>query len=358
MEKTTHLPRSTVEDLYAADRPCPICSEVALTVTHLNQLPDYVKCSRCESVFVLDDGSELVMFGSISPEYPKTSDFALKRWLAVEVVAAKSAEERSPPAARKPDQPSPPFGVSAKPAAADGDTPPFGMSSADGYRPADLPAPELPTADPAAAEQLAEGTPRQGPFEPERGQRFRVIVQAPPQFPSDRCAHCYRAPASRRLTATGEFEPERSFELPLCSVCHARANAQSAEERNSRLIAHLSSVLLGAVVFVFALALARLAQAPMFLSVGLGTALGALGYGAAALISLSRLPEHVPAEDAIYVQTTALIQLRKKENGLAFSWRNSRYAEDFYAANRQHVAGEITKEFESGRIGRPAVTNR
>ncbi len=356
MEQTTHLPRNTVQDLFAADRPCPICDEVSLTVAHLNDLPDYVKCSSCESLFVLDAGSDLVMFGSISPDYPQTASFSLKRWLALPAVAAKAAEERSSQADQSQAQLTPQVDEADEQAAPGGEGPPAGT---DGYQPADLPAPELPAAQPPVTADDADAAAQQAPFEPERGQRFRVIVQAPPIFPTDRCAHCYRTPASRRLTATGDFEPRRSFELPLCSVCHARVNAQSAEERNSRLIAHLSSVLVGAMIFVITLTLARLGvEAAMFLSIGMATALGALGYGATALITLSRLPDHVPSEDAIFVQTTALIQLSKKENGVAFSWRNSRYADDFLAANQQHVAGEITKVYESGRINQPAVTKR
>lgn len=345
MEQTQHLPRTTVEDLYAADRPCPICAEVDLSVTHLQDLPDYIKCGSCGSVFVLDSGSDRVMFGAISPDYPQTSRFALKRWQTVEAVRAAAAEERAPALDSSQDEPAPPFGAAAAAALDANQSLPVGQPEA-------APTAHAPAVDQPAAQPFEH-------FEPEPGQRYRVIVLDEPAFPSDRCAHCYRAPAPRRIPASGELDPPRSFEIPLCKVCFGRATTQSGEEGNARLIAHLSSVLVGAALFVLTLALSRLgAQLPMFLSIGLGTILGALGYGTAALVTLSRLPQYPPTEDALYVLSTALIQYRKMEDGLAFSWRNPRYAERFLAANQAQAVGEVTKVFESGRINRPAVTNR
>lgn len=145
----------------------------------------------------------------------------------------------------------------------------------------------------------------------------------------------------------------------MCTVCHARATAQGEQERNARLVAHLSAVLVGAVLFVFTVGLARLgANLAMFLSIGLGTAVGALGYGTVALLTLSRLPQYEPSEDARYVLSTGLIQYRKREEALAFSWRNPSYAERFLVGNRDQTVGGITKVFESGRMSAPPVTKR
>lgn len=343
MEQTQHLPRTTVEDLFAADRPCPICAEVALAVTHLDGLPDYVKCSSCASVFVLDRNSELVMFGSISPDYPETARQALKRWMTIEAVQAVAAQERSPASESPGKQP----------------TPPFGAAEDDSHQPPRAEQAEQQQIQPPSDRQPAEQGDYIAPLEPEPGQRYRVIVSGEPEFPSQRCAHCFRSPAARRILATGDLDPPRGFVIPVCKVCYSRATAQTPEERNARLIAHLSSVLVGAVLFVFTIALARLgANLEMFLSIGVGTAVGALGWGTTALLTLSRLPQFPPSDDARYVLSTALIQYRKREEGLAFSWRNPRYAEQFFAANKGQAIGEITKVFESGRMSTPAVTKR
>lgn len=343
MEQTQHLPRATVEDLYAADRPCPICAEVKLTVTHLDELPDYVKCSKCDSVFVLDRNSELVMFGSISSDYPETSRHALKRWMTIEAVQTVAAQERSPVSETPGKQPTPPIG-----AGEDDKKLPASVEQVE-RRQDQLP----PDREPAEQEDYI------APTEPEPGQRYRVIVSGEPDFPDQRCAHCFRTPAARRILATGDFEPPRGFEIPVCTVCYSRATARTPEERNARLVAHLSSILVGAVLFVFTIALARLgANLEMFLSIGVGTAVGALGWGTTALLTLSRLPRFQPSDDARYVLSTALIQYRKREDGLAFSWRNPRYAEQFFGANQGQAVGEITKVFESGRMSPPPVTKR
>lgn len=376
MDQTQHLPRPTVEDFHVADRPCSVCTEVALTVTHLDGLPDYVKCGRCQSVYVLDSYSDLVMYGSVSADYPATSKQVLKRWLPAEAVKALAAEERTPTVSGEGEEPTPPFGIGAE--ASDSDRPapstqPFGLGELEQYsQQAGEPSPEPEPSDgqmPARAAAVEPAPPEAAAasdqpatavsFEPERGQRFRVIVDGEPAFPSDHCAHCDRTPAPRRLPASGELDPPRSFDVPLCATCYRRANAVTEEERNSRLISHLSSVLIGAVSFVLTLALCSAGlDASLVIGIGSATAIGAFGYGVAAYLMLRRPTEFAPPEDANYVATTVLIQSRPNQAGLAFSWRSSRYADRFFAANGPQVQGGITKVFESGRIQRPAVTKR
>ena len=46
-------PRTRVEDNYGAGRVCAICGQLALTVVHLDRLPDYIRCSNCASAYVL-----------------------------------------------------------------------------------------------------------------------------------------------------------------------------------------------------------------------------------------------------------------------------------------------------------------
>lgn len=372
MEQTQHLPRTKLEDRFAADRPCPICGEVELAVTHLPDLPDYVKCDNCGSIFVLDTDSELVMYGSVSGDFPTTSRRILKQWLPIEVIQATAAQERPPRATAAGKAETPPFGVTGPPSPVspksnhDPPTPPFGFARkeqvSDRQPPASLPATDdpsssaLPRVEPPPA---PAAPPKSAPLEPEPGQRYRVIVEGDPEIPLDHCSHCYRAPARRSTLARGDYESAAAFEIPLCASCYARVSSRTDEERNSQLVGQLSAVLAGGVTFVLTMALSRFGlQAAMFFSVGLATAAGAFGYGAAAFLLLRRPKQFELPEDAQYVQSTVLIQSHKNDPGLAFSWRNQRYAERFQAANGTRVKGEITKVYESGRIRSSAVTKR
>ena len=151
------LPRTRVEDNYAAGRACAICGQLALTVVHLDRLPDYVRCANCASAYVLGEGSSLVMYGAIPAEYPATRELALKRWLTLTAIQAKADSDRAAIAgsvaepepvredmvealpmdaasAESAEEPTPPFGLGSAAGQDNGSaerasTPPFGIGT-------------------------------------------------------------------------------------------------------------------------------------------------------------------------------------------------------------------------------------
>ncbi len=86
--------RLELEDSFASTLSCTICGASALSVVHLKAFPDYVTCAACGSAFVMEAGGERVMYGSISPDYPETRDFALKQWTSPEAIGALAEAER------------------------------------------------------------------------------------------------------------------------------------------------------------------------------------------------------------------------------------------------------------------------
>jgi hypothetical protein len=193
------------------------------------------------------------------------------------------------------------------------------------------PAPEV-TPEPAPAEQM---------LEPPVGRRFRVrYLGAQARIPAEVCSHCLRTPARRKLVIAGVAtgpggQPRRAtFTLPLCSVCYRRARARSDEERNTRLMAHLISALLGAVVMVSALALrlVTFATAPL-VDAALLAVLALCGYGIPALLLLGRSGRMPPPEDALFVRSTLLVSAQPGAGETLFDWRNPGTASRFQEAN-------------------------
>ena len=358
MERIQPLPRARVEDDYAAGRVCAICGQLALAVVHLKRLPDYIRCSNCGSAYVLGEGSSLVMYGSISADYPDTRDFALKRWVVLPAIQVKATAERAvvvapmaapaqdsgytieaqpvdPAAVESAEEPTPPFGIGSlagqnNGAAERASTPPFGIGTLKEFLGGQ---PGSPVAE--QPERAADAEFGHESAEPDPGQRFKVMVSAAsPSFPADLCAHCLRQPADRGLVVVGADADRTRYQLPLCQQCHQRVRARSDEEKNSRLAVHLGSIAIGMVLMVTALALGvlDLRQAPLAAVLLLG-ALGLIGYTLPAWLLLGRLSRLAPAADAAYVRST--LQVRPGLNGEpnAYLWRNRGYAERFAAAN-------------------------
>jgi hypothetical protein len=202
---------------------------------------------------------------------------------------------------------------------------------------AKAPAPAKPAALPAA--------------DPPPGQRYRVALNTDQAtFPTRTCAHCMRSPSSKRLTilgsvplgaAVGQRKMLR-FTLPLCRPCYRRATARTPEEKNARLNAYLISALVALALLVVALAAGVIDPAKSFpLAVMLMLVLLVIGYAVPAAILLRRAGRFPPPEDARYVRTTLLIPEASQGLEIAFEWRNQRYAEEFYQANRQHALAGV-----------------
>ena len=204
--------------------------------------------------------------------------------------------------------------------------------------------------DPSAPEEAwepeptAEASPEpvapEASWEPEPGRRFRVrFMGAQPHIPAGTCAHCLRSSARRSLVVVGvasgpSGQPRRaSYTLPLCSGCYARARAKSDEERNARLMAHLISILVAAVVMVGALALQLVPfETPLIAAALLGV-LGIAGYGLPALLLLGRAGRFRPPADALLVRSTLMVSAHPGAGETLFDWRNPGYASHFLEAN-------------------------
>lgn len=355
MQNTKPKPRPAVEDAFAAERPCPICASTSLSVTHLEELPDYVQCAVCGSAFVLDAYSNMALYGSISPDYPDTRQFALKRWVALESVEARANAERSQSAPIEAQPQMPPF--DGAPAGADRSEIQAPQQEISDQEPAATPMAEpAPSSGdlPQQAALPAKGADH-GPIEPEPGQRFRVIVAGPqPTLPGDHCAHCFRSPATRSLAVTGDYPDAQPIQVPLCQVCHRRATATTEEERTAKLVAQLSAALIAAVLIVFAMAVGLIDLRDNLLGgLLLALILGGLGYALPVRALLKRAGGYRSPQDSIYVNSTLLLQRMPDAERLAFLWRNAKYAAHFQASNSALAEGQVTKVFESGRLSEP-----
>jgi hypothetical protein len=349
-----HLPLKTVEDKYAIGRTCAVCGESTLSVVHVENLPDYVKCMNCESAFILNEAADWAMYGTVSHQYPKTGQMVLKRWTTLEAVRTMASSERTSESdVNEPESESragdelgtettPAFGFGGNGAgqAVAGlaaPTPPFGIGELDEFEAEGANGSSAPP--PNSTEPLEETA---DVSEPEPGQRYVVtLAQKTASLPSDRCAHCLRRPAPRKLLLALGTDQDLGYQVPLCDSCHARASIRSEEQKTSKLVAHLGSILVAGVLIVGALAagLVNLQEIGMIDLLLIGT-LGLAGYGATVFLLLRRSSQVPPSEDAQFVRSTLRLRDHK---GLAFAWRNRGYAELFSSANEDYLLGDLVR---------------
>jgi hypothetical protein len=134
-----------------------------------------------------------------------------------------------------------------------------------------------------------------------------------------------------------------TFNVPLCESCLRRASAKPAGERGARLQSHLIAILVAMVVIVGSLLSGLVDPTEDLLASGfMLVILAILGYGVPALLLLSRAGRGPRPADAVYVRTTVRIPTDTPGMEVAFEWRNRRYAELFYQANREWAAGTVT----------------
>ena len=193
----------------------------------------------------------------------------------------------------------------------------------------------VPTAEAGPQPEAAEES-----WEPEPGRRYRVrFMGAQPHIPAGTCAHCLRSSARRNLVVIGvasgpSGQPRRaSYTLPLCSNCYRRARAKSDEERNARLMAHLISILIAAVVLVGVLALQLVPFDTPLIAAALLGVMGIAGYGLPVLLLLGRAGRFRPPADALLVRSTLLVSAQPGAGETLFDWRNPGFASHFLEAN-------------------------
>jgi len=349
-----HLPLKYVDDEYAIGRTCAVCGEPTLSVVHMENLPDYVKCANCESAFILNEAADWAMYGSVSHDYPETGQMVLKRWTTLEAVQTMASSERTPEIDGNGSEPEPGgreepatettpalgFGGNGAAHAAAGlaaPTPPFGIGELDEFEAESANGSSDPVEE--STESLEETA---DVSEPEPGQRYVVtLAQKTASLPSERCAHCLRRPAPRKLLVALGTDQDLGYQVPLCESCHARASVRSEEQKTSKLVAHLSSILVAGILIVGALAagLIDLQEIEMIDLLLIG-ALGLVGYGVTAFLLLRRSSKVPPSEDARFVRSTLGLRDHK---GLAFAWRNRGYAELFSKANEDYLLGDMVR---------------
>ncbi len=161
-------------------------------------------------------------------------------------------------------------------------------------------------------------------------------------FPKQRCAHCLRRPALKKLLVSRKSD---TYEIPICQACHVRASEATDERRISKLIAHLSSILVAALLIVGAIVVSWI-DINDFDAVDLLilATLGMVGYGVPLILLLNRYSRIPLSHDAKFVRSTLRIQ---EAEGISFAWRNRGYAELFSAANANLVVGKLVRESES-----------
>jgi hypothetical protein len=206
-----------------------------------------------------------------------------------------------------------------------------------------------PSEEPFPPEPGEEDTARARVGEPEPDKRFRVVVRGSQlRYPKNVCAHCLRK-AEREMRVSGRLpDPNqpgerKTFDLriPLCSDCHKRTQARSADENNSRLQGLLISGVVGLLLMVVTLATGVInLQEDLLLGLGILGLIALLGFGIPAIILLSRASRFPPPRDAVFVLTTLLIQ-ETADDLTQFEWRNPGYGEFFRQVNRNSVEGGL-----------------
>lgn len=207
------------------------------------------------------------------------------------------------------------------------------------------------TAPTQAAGEAAAPAPTPA-YEPEPGQRFRVVLKGVQvRFPRRHCAHCYRSPALKHIAVLANMSrgtmPQReltSLRLPVCDSCQARATAVSEEAQTARLQAHM----LGALVALTLVVCSLVFRITDFQNGVIGdivalVVIAALGYGVPMVLMMLRATRFPKPADAQYVESTLRVPGDTEGMETAFEWRNRRYAVDFLEANQPIAVSEVTK---------------
>jgi hypothetical protein len=75
---------------------CAICGEQKQRIIREANKPDFATCDSCKSIFVLEDGGQFrMLYGHVSPTYPRTLRFARKKWRTYFEIRATAEKERS-----------------------------------------------------------------------------------------------------------------------------------------------------------------------------------------------------------------------------------------------------------------------
>ena len=351
--------RLDIDDAFAADISCAVCSAPELRVYHIPNYADYVSCEACESSFVIEEDGERVLYGKISEEYSDTGKVVLKNWVTLIVVARLASAERErkaigaaevPDAVQTPAREIQTTASSAPTVEVSRESlremlPQEGVPEAQQEEVA--PPPAIEAEEPApSAEEPAIIT------EPIPGKRYRVRIKHDSIYvPKSACANCFSSPAKNIMSISGALPtgdaPARwrrtNFRMPLCAECNAKSSALSGGQKGARLQVHLTAMLVGLGLLVVALGLgvvdlnSNMAGGLLLLAV-----IGVVGYAMPLGLMLPRVGKKAPSRDAFLVQTT--LHVRKPAGDIAesyFDFRNADYAKLFWESNPHSVEAQV-----------------
>ena len=351
--------RLEIEDEFIADLSCAVCTAPALRAIHLPEYADYVSCEACGSSFVVEEEGERVVYGEISEQYSDTAKVVLKNWVTLSVVGRLASAERERKGIARPEVP-------------DSMTPPWedilATERADEVVEAPIERPShMGQAEGIALEQPSDAVPPAGfqakespPVAGDKaevtslplGERYRVRIKGDRvYFPKPACAHCLSSPASSGITINGSLpigdDRERRrraiFRLPLCAECRRKSTALSAAQKNGRVQAHLTAMLVGLALFVAALGLG-VVDLSRNMTVGLlllGLVAG-VGYLLPLGLLLPRARRAPPLRETYMIGTTLRVRIPEEKVAESFfDFRNPGYAQLFWESNSKAAVAPV-----------------
>ncbi len=133
------------------------------------------------------------------------------------------------------------------------------------------------------------------------------------------------------------------FSVPICTECRQKFSARSEPQKNARLQAHLTSLIVGLALVIAAVGLEVI---DMSRNAAVGLLLAGIIAGVGYLLPVGFLLERAerisPLRESHLVRTTVLV--RPPEEPVAeslFDFRNQEYAQLFRKSNPNTAAGEI-----------------
>lgn len=210
-------------------------------------------------------------------------------------------------------------------------------------------------AEPVPSEQIQEDQPAEKveegpPAPPEKFYRVRIEGESV-YFPMKACVHCMKTPADHKTSVIGSLPTGRIvgqrrravFSVPICPECRQKFSAKSEAQKNARLQAHLTSLIIGLVLVIAAIALDVI---DMSRNAAVGLLLVAIITGVGYLLPVGFLlqrAERFPAPHETHLVRTTLT-VRPPDEPIAesyFDFRNGEYAQLFRDSNPATVMSEV-----------------
>jgi hypothetical protein len=203
-----------------------------------------------------------------------------------------------------------------------------------------------PTRSKETIEEAAEGMP-------ETYYRVRLEGESV-YFPAKACVHCMKTPANHKTSVIGSLPAGSSggrrrravFSVPICTECRQKFSARSEAQKNARLQAHLTSLIVGLALVVAAVGL-EVIDMSRNAAVGLLLAgiIAGVGYLLPIGFLLARAERISPLRESHLVRTTLLVHPPDEPVAESlFDFRNKEYAQLFRESNPNAAVGEV-KQF-------------